>query len=90
MFSTITWGSVGGGITAVIAVASFIVGGIVRPHTRGERERRVIANELAIKTAARDAVIDERLNHLLTVSEAAERRLSSLEREVWQRRASDQ
>ena len=77
--ATITLGSVSAGITAAVAILAFIVGGIVRPRSREVLARRKEAEALAIAQALRNQEIDERIARLLTMSEAHERRIVSLE-----------
>lgn len=80
MILTVTFSALSTGITAGVAVVAFIVGGIVRPHTRDVSARRREAEALAIASALRNQEIDERLSRLLSLSEAHERRINSLER----------
>lgn len=80
MILTVTFSALSTGITAGVAVVAFVVGGIVRPHTRDVSARRKEAEALAIASALRNQEIDERLSRLLALSEAHERRITSLER----------
>lgn len=80
MILAVTFSALSTGITAGVAVVAFIVGGIVRPHTRNASARRREAEALAIASALRNQEIDERLSRLVALSEAHERRINSLER----------
>ena len=67
-------------IVAVTAVLAFVMGYIIVPRRRQQRELRDAAEKLRVATALRDQRIDERIDRLLRASELHERRITRLER----------
>lgn len=67
-------------VVAVVALLSFAMGYVVVPARRRRQETEHLAEQLRVSGALRDQRVDERLERLLRLSEAHERRISRLER----------
>lgn len=79
MWGELSFSAISTAVTAVVAILAFVLGGVVRPHTRKQQ----LAQELAIRAARRDQEQKERIDRLLRISEVHERRLDRLEKAMW-------